>query len=445
MAQTAAAGAQTLSLPQARAAADAALRAGRYGDAEILARGLLLADAKDPFAHLVLAAAAQGQGDWAGARAAARTAYHSAEARSQRHQAAQIASRAAFQDKSTLAAQVWMRRAVQAAPKGTPVRAQTEAQYQTLRRVSPYTIFAALSVSPSSNVNNGAETRFNRIEGVPFVGVLSPDAQALSGLFAQGRVGARVRLSYGKRHMTTLTPALSVTWVFLSPEAQDQSPSSENTDFARTDLSLRLAHAHVLERAPNVQLSYAASLGRGWRADQLDQSWAELSAGLALKDLAGGIGQARISRRLQRSESIEDLRAETNTLTLGWQRSFGRGHNLSANLFVAETTSNRANTRKRSIGASVTFAPDLRLGPARFSLTLGASETHYSEYSVGFFAVPDGRRDTTEFGRLAVSFDGWDYAGFAPTVGLTTTRTRSNVSRFDTQTTGVSFGIKSTF
>ncbi len=444
-AQTAAGPARTLTLPQARAAADAALRAGKFGDAEIIAKGLLLADPDDAFAHLVLAAAAQGMGRWTDARTAARTAYYKAEARPQRHQAAQIASRAAFQDKRTLAAQLWLRRAVEAAPNGTPVRAQTEARYRALRRASPYTIFAGMAVSPSSNVNNGAETRFNRIEGLPFVGFLSPDAQALSGIVAQGRAGARIKLSYGKRHLTTLTPALSVTRVFLSEDAQEQSPTSENADFARTDLSLRLAHAQTLQSAPKLQLSYGASLGRGWRAGDLDQSWAELSAGAALRDVAGGIAQAQVSRRVQRSETTEGLRAETNTLRLGWQRSIGQGHKLSAQAFVADTSSNRANARKSSKGASLTFAPDLSIGPARLSLTLGATQTHYEDYAVGFFAVPGGRTDTTRFGRIAISFDDWDYAGFTPTVGITTSRTTSNVSRFDTQTTGVSFGIRSSF
>ena len=52
-------------------------------------------------------------------------------------------------------------------------------------------------MTPSSNVNGGADTPYNIIDGVPLVGTLSAGAQALSGWIGQTslNVGYRLRRS----------------------------------------------------------------------------------------------------------------------------------------------------------------------------------------------------------------------------------------------------------
>ena len=55
------------------------------------------------------------------------------------------------------------------------------------------------------------------------------------------------------------------------------------------------------------------------------------------------------------------------------------------------------------------------------------------------------RNDDAVFASLDVTFSEIDYAGFVPRVSLIAQRTSSNISRFETSSTALSFGIESKF
>ena len=71
-------------------------------------------------------------------------------------------------------------------------------------------------------------------------------------------------------------------------------------------------------------------------------------------------------------------------------------------------------------------------------------EQHFRDY-VFVQVVPGGREDLRVFASVNAFFPDYSYAGFAPVVTLSASRTDSNVSRFDTNDLSLSFTFRSTF
>lgn len=78
-------------------------------------------------------------------------------------------------------------------------------------------------------------------------------------------------------------------------------------------------------------------------------------------------------------------------------------------------------------------------------MSIGGSLGDYYDYQVGPFIVPGGREDRTLFGSADFIFEQLDYAGFVPSLKIQAQKTRSNVSRFETNEMSVSLGFVSRF
>ncbi|MEL7205921.1 MAG: hypothetical protein AAGL19_17195, partial [Pseudomonadota bacterium] len=77
---------------------------------------------------------------------------------------------------------------------------------------------------------------------------------------------------------------------------------------------------------------------------------------------------------------------------------------------------------------------------------IGRSVLDFDQYGFGaLFLAPGGRTDKAWFGQISATFQSISYMGFVPVVTLRSESSRSNVSRFDVDQTGVSVGIRSEF
>ena len=93
-----------------------ALSADRHDIAGKLALGLLRADPEDPFGHMVMSTVLMRAGNLEEARRAAKLAYRHADTRRRRHEAARVVAATEARDERFVLGQLWMRRALQAAP-----------------------------------------------------------------------------------------------------------------------------------------------------------------------------------------------------------------------------------------------------------------------------------------------------------------------------------------
>lgn len=433
-----------ITLDQARQIAQTALNNGNPALTRQLAQGLLQANARDAHAFLLLSASEIGLQNPKAARKAAARAFRLSQAKPQKLQAAQMAAgQAMAEDRPTLS-QIWLRRA--ATQASTPEESKSLARaYARVRAANPFSVDLAFSVRPSDNVNNGADSAIQLIDGVPVVGYLSRDAQAISGTI----LGADARLSYrlraNERSATTLSGRVYVQRVLLS----DDAVTVTNSDFDATYGEVSLNHVFALDPEGKQALRLAATGGNYWSDDDTNYRLARFDADYIWRPadnlrLSLGVSYTKYDRP-------DTVVNDSNSFILRGSLSNTRpnGDRLSANLNFQDADSDARNRRSDQLTARLSYAFAKNWGPAQATASLTAGYAEYPDYIIGggffFILPPGGRRDRSISADLSLFFEDYDYAGFAPSVTFSAGRTSSNVSRFDTREFSVGFGVQSKF
>jgi len=421
--------------------AERALREGQPELALQLARGLLQRDPDDAYAHFIIARALMQMKHPREARRAAALAYRHAANGDEKFQAAQLAAKLSLDNEQAGLAQVWLRRSLLHLPHES-YRERVIKDYKILRQISPWSISAQFTLSPSNNLNNGADGPYVIVDGVPGIGWLSGDAQAMSGLRAVADLRYARRLSGSKTHETSLTARYYGQRVRLSDAAQTLAPTAENGDYSFDLAEFGLRH---VTRAGRGTISYDAGIGRSWYGGAPYQ-WlvrAGVARGFRLSADAG----LNLSAQIQHRSPDSPLQSPVDKLDLRAQYShkLQSGDRLSIGLTLEAAQSDTANARQRGATGYLGYHLAQPAGPVKISASIGGSLQRYRDYIVGLWPVPGGREDKTVFGAVDFSFYRLDYAGFVPTLRVQARKTQSNVSRFETNEMSVSFGIESSF
>ena len=430
-----------LSLPQARALALETLRQGNAALAGELANGLIQADPKSTFAYFILARARAAQAQHGAARRAAAGAYRTAKTKKLRYSAAQMAARFAYREERPTLAQLWLRRAVQSAPNDT-VERKLGQDYARLRAENPLRFSFRFSLRPSNNVNNGADSAVQIIDGLPFTGMLSGSAQALSGTIGAVDTQLSYRLSADKRSATHLGARLYVQRVSLNSSAKAKAPGVSSSDLGSTFAELSLNHAFAVGTSGRANLQFA--LGTYWVGEDRSYDFAQISAGRHWK-LSTSSALSFDSAIEHRNSAISDMMDSTAlSLTGAFTKNLESKNQFRLSLNLRKTESDFGNSRVGSATLGFRYSFAKRLGPAKVSTGLVLGYSDYPDYTA-VFRVPGGRQDKSIFADVDFFFDQYDYAGFAPSLRVRAGRTSSNVSRFDTKEFSVSLGIRSKF
>ncbi|MCA0940169.1 hypothetical protein LCM08_12165 [Salipiger pacificus] len=435
-------GGMTLSAAQMRIAALRAVQTGHYALAAELGGLLLRADPSDPYGHFVIAQAELRRGNAAEARKAARQTLRYAKTDVQRHEAARVMAAAYALDESYFLSQLWMRRAMMDVPSEALGR-RAGREYKALRNLSRLSLSLELSAAPSSNVNGGASEEISTVDGLPLVGILSPSAQALSGLSARGALSLSYAVQRGPKSETTLRGYGTLRRVRLSEEARDKAPSVENSDFGASSLEVGLQHRRQLgEKGPVA--SGSATLGRAWQGGEHSYDYRRAAVSLvqplgAVTALTGGLSW---QHQQDATSAYNDV--DTFGYQLGVIRDLGTPGTVSAMLIGGAAESENGQITRDTRGLRLGYEPGAPVGPVRLSFALSAFEHRYPDYRV-LFPVPGGREDEVWRAEMQVAFEKLDYAGFVPVLDLSAERSESNVSRFETETFALSLGFKSRF
>ncbi|WP_299729955.1 surface lipoprotein assembly modifier [uncultured Tateyamaria sp.] len=432
----------TFSLDEARLVARQALHNGQFELARQIAMGLLQADAKDPFAYGVLAAAHSRLDDPRLARAAARLSYRYSETDVQKFGAARTAASVAAQQERPTASQAWLR--IAATHADTPQQDTLVArEYARARAANPLRFNINLSVAPSDNVNNGTDNVLEVINGVPTLGQFQGSSRALSGTVGVLDVQLRYRLRADQSSRTTANARLYTRRVDLSSEARTIAPNVTNSDFASTYAELGVNHQFALGAAGNA-MTLGAAFGASWSGGNRSYDFAKV---LVQRDVRlspnnrlslSGVVEQRLS-------AVSSLR-DANVLTLGANlgHKLAGGDRLSIGVTVQDVSGDNINAdfQTASLRARYTFAK--QVGPVQVTTGLTYGYTDYDSY-VLVRPVDGGRQDTSLYGDVSLFFADYDFAGFAPTVQVRTGRRSSNVNRFEISETTISLGIQSKF
>jgi len=438
----------SLSLPQAREVAAYALKNDQPELALRLSSGLVRADPRDGVAHYMMALAYARLNEPAKGRKAAARAYRFSEPGPDRLGAAQLAARLAYEESRPTLAQIWLRR--------TAIHAQTERDerllardYQALRQQNPFSFSIRTDIRPSNNVNNGADSTLNIINGIPDQGFIPASSQALPGVIASVDTSLGYTLRVNENSRTTLAGRLYLSRVRLS-EGDKAKAGVSNSDYASTYSELSLSH--------------------GFRAGQGKQ------AGTAGVEFAFGESRyggqrnfllARVSGhrkwKLSRSTSVQvNLLAErryqarvisNNTDIFGMGTSFNRrlanGDRLGLSMTLRDSDAEFMNGTYQSVSLRTTYSFGKRWGPARVTAGLGLGYSDYPLVRAGYdplrIPIDVPRDDKSVHGDVTFFFEDFDYAGFAPTLRLRAGRNKSNISAYSTREFSISLGVASKF
>lgn len=439
-----------LSLDQGLHVAVASLKQGKPEITLQLSRGLLQADPKNPMLHYLQANAYAGLGKPVDARQSAARAYRYADRSEDKFQAAQLAARSALQADSPTLAQYWLRLTAIHSPD--EIADQRIAQdYLALRRINPWSFRIRTEIKPSDNVNNGADSALQIIDGDPVIGRLNGAAQALSGVIGVVDLSSAYRFRQSAESETSVAGRLYIQRVSLSSEAKAQAPNVTGSDFASTYGELSLRHAMAVGSGDTKGIAiFEGTLGTSWYGDERSYNLARLDAS---RSWTLGKSRLEISGLAETRFSARYATNDANIIGLGAQisRALSNGDRLTLSMAYRDTNAVGTNGTFWSASMRANYAFAKPLGPARLSAALTLGYSDYPTYQLflpskgGIGPVQGGRQDSSIYGDLNFFFDQYDYAGFAPVLRIRTGQKDSNISRFDIRESSISLGIQSKF
>ena len=427
----------TLGIPEARAIAQRAALSGQFTVARSLALGLLQRDPNEFAALMILTAAEIGLGNWDAAVNAGRGAYHATGVDMQRVNAARLVASAHFRAGRHTRAELWLRRALNLAPDDA-ARAALRQDFAKVRQSNPLSVRLSFSTAPNNNVNNGSSSDTITIWGLPFV--LSADARALSGIEVSAGVDLKYRLAQGQDRATDVGLKLFGRTFRLSRAAKAASPDVSGSDYAFALAEVFLIHTR---RFPNMSgpTTFVLTAGKNWYGAAPYTRYGRLTAAqnFRLSDSTG----LDISGGYERQISISGGGTPSKIYTLGAtvNHRLGNRDALSLSLRLQETKSPDANLENTSARAGARYVFGRPLFGTRVSLSMSVEKR---DYEVSVYDL-SGRHDLTVSTGVTMVFPGFSAFGFAPSLSVESSRTRSNVSLFNRESVALRLGVQSSF
>jgi hypothetical protein len=435
----------TLSPDEALLTAQAAFQAGEFAVANHIAKALLLVDPKDPLVLLILAATEPKLGDPDAGLSAGRLAWSEAKRRDApdglRWEIARNTAKAAYEAERFGLAQWWLRRSLDVAPDDQS-KARSVADLKDVQAQNRLQWTFGVTIGPTDNLNGGASDPVFRIDDT-VIGTLGEGSEAVGGTRARLTFGARYALPPQAGGQTVLGVSGGVLLNRIDPDDAARAGDLKSSDLNETTLgfSLRRDMPEILAGHPLIfEVRMSGTWGGGeWIGPTLGTTvmlpvWRQDGASLWLAADA----ERRWTEGIPQSQDIIRLTGFGEVTVLADQR-------LSYALTAERALSERRNGSYDAVSLSVGYDPGWRLGPVDTDFSLQLARRHYDTFSLGFAQVTRGRTDTSWGLGLDLSMPDWDVMGFAPVMSIDIGRTSSNVSRYETETRGVTLGFEQVF
>ena len=438
-APSAAAETLTLGIPAARALAEQAVLGGNPALARQIALGLLQRDANDPQALLALAAADILLGQPGVARVSAARAFRASKDRPQRYQAARLAAKAAFDEGRLSLAQLWLRRALNQSPDAGAYQ-DTVTGFRQVQAQNRWRTTLQFSAQPSNNVNQGSSADRLIIDGVPTILTFTGDAMALPGLTYGLAVGAVYVLDQTAKSRTDLGVRLVANGVVLSDAAHRQAPGATNAAYAYQAAEVSLTHHFVL--GDSLPLAATALIGTNFYGGAHLTDYARLQLDLATR-LAG---PQRLGWQVlaERQWPVTTLPVTVLALEGRYDRQLTSGDQVGLQIGLVQQSSRDANAENLALTATLSYVLARNVGPAQVGFSLSATQRDYPVYFSNIFNR-NGRQDLKLGLGVDLTFPKAQVWGFAPILTLSASHTASNISRYEQNSFGLQFGLKSLF
>ena len=434
------ASAQTMKMTptQAQAAGFAAVAVGNAAMAHQVATALLRRDPHDFAALILRARAARNLGQMAEARAAARAAWEEAKPGQQRYDAAMVRAEVLSSSGYRLAAQFWLRRAIDLA---LSVR-EKSAAVTGLRYVRAHSHWAfdlTASLQPSSNVNGGSTNATMKIFGLPFL--LSGDARALSGIVGSVGATATYRFKPSRNRLSRIRVSAMRSHNWLSAEAKRQAPMARGSDYDYADVEI--GYSEMLRPSKRSLAIYRWNLtaGQNWYGGKTLSDYVSGGLGVARALSSDVTGNADLSVQRQLRRDVFSRSAVVTTESVGLTYRLQNSDRVQLTVGDQNTNSQNIEINHNTIFASLSWDKARPIGGVRIGATLQVLQSRYDVFPF----TASGRTDHAMSASLTMVFDRAQYMGFSPSVTLKVSRVHSNVSLYESRNIGIGVGIRSTF
>ena len=426
-----------------RQAAMISIRDGDPKTARRYAEALLVRDADDRNAYLILARAARDMGDVPPARAAARKAWQLAENDAQKYSAALITAQVLSTAGNRTRAQLWLRRAVQHAPNDA-LREKAKQDFRYVKQQNPWKTDLTFTFAPNSNINNGSARDRSRLNyavsellfGEPIEFDLDTQAQAIAGIEFGGSVRTRYRFHQTPNTAHDAKISASYRTFAITDDLGDVDVSG--SDFAYGSLSLGYGYRRLNDKR-NGEFSADVEAGQSWYGGARYASFTRLQAQQSV--ITGPRRQLRFGAELERQWGQATADRDLLGLSASVTQAFASGNSGFLGLYATATQSDAPTIEYTEVVLRTGLALKKPIMGARVQFGFGASWRDY-DFSRD---APEGRQDTRLFADVTATFKEIDYYGFNPSVTLSASTTDSNVGLYDVNRVGLSVGIKSAF
>lgn len=426
-------------------AASEALRVGQSQRAAEYAEALTERDADDITAHLIRSRALRDLGQIPEARQAARTAWSLADTKDERYSSALVMAQALSSGGQRTRAQLWLRRAIQAAPNES-LSKKAIRDFKYVRATNPWSTRLTFSVTPDSNFNNGSSNRspyrdyrFIWLDtGEPLEVIPDKSARALSGVEYAFANDTRYRFWETETRAHDLTIAVDLRLYSLSSDAKQIAPDKTGSDFSFYSLGLGYAHRGLnFDRKGEYRLTTEA--GQSWYGGAGYTRFLRLSAGQDYATSRTNKIGSRLSFERQFGLRTHDLDTLRTDLTFGTRLKNGTRLNLVLTGAAATSPVQTQEFDELGLRAQLGLAKPVIGANVFFGLGVRSRRYDVSRYSL------DGRQDLRTNADVTFVFSKLDYYGFNPTMTLSASQNESNISLFDSNRIGVNFGFQSAF
>lgn len=431
-----------LTVGQARSLAQAALAQGEL-DTALAVSTAIVSERPDAGAYAIQSAALIKLGHFPEGRAAAKRGFALAgDNRALRVETARLAALAATREGKQGIAKFWLRRASDFA---TPEQgAQLRRDFQAVDRRDKWDRKLSFSIAPSSNINGGADSATMEIDGISGTGLLSGDAQALSGLRSTLSAKLAYELGRTERTRTEVAAQAYATFNTLSDDAVTLAPGAEGSDFNYYVAALDLTHLVVPEGARG-PYSFGLGVTKRWYGGHELAHSANVTLGKQTRLERGRALGGYLRYEHEWADSTKALDTDRYTIGTTYGMQLENGGTMTFGLSLTHANAEGESLDYTGQQISLRYTPKGSFGPVNPTFGLDLGHKFYPDHVAGLFVVPGGRRDTS----VAVSVDmlvpGMSFMGFSPVVTLRAARTDSNVSRYETTDLSAGLSIRSSF
>jgi tetratricopeptide (TPR) repeat protein len=434
---------QRLSLTDARALAVDLIADGQPAAALVIASGLLEANPRDVEALVLVSRAERALGNTDTALDAGRAAWHYASTQGERFVIASVMAQAHASAGQFSRAQLWLRRAAQAAPNDQ-MAALAARDYGIVRQANPWAVNLSLGIVPSNNINNGnsnATLTFAYLPGAlaTIAWEVPADDRPLSGVAVTAEAELTYRLAQTARSRTEIGLSLFGQGYVLSSSARATAPDVTPRSLGFQQATVSLGHSWMPEGASgpySVELGYTHAIYGGAPYTR------DLSLAVARQWNLSDTQVLAATAVLDRTTYLSD-NSHSNGVSLraSWQQTLANDDRLSLAFSIGGVNSGRADRGHDAIGLQASY--DFGQVSEALTLSVAASVEHRvfdrSSYD------PAGREDLRSSLQVNMGLPTMAFYGFEPVATLSANRTRSSVPFFETEAMRLGLQLRSRF